>query len=83
MNNIICAEELFNNSYSQAAEMVNHPDKVEKLLKRLEKKLLDIPKLGGTLAYVPKMGMLINSWVKHEYTEVPIGTIAAVIGALL
>lgn len=77
------AEGLFQGSYLEAEEMIEHPDKVEKLLKRLEKKLLGVPKLGGALAYIPKMGMLINSWIKKEYADIPIGTIAAIISALI
>ena len=29
------------------------------------------------------MGMLVNSWCRREYTEVPIGIITAIIGVLV
>ena len=65
--------------------MLEDPGKIDRLLKRLEKKLRKIPslkKLGESLAYVPKMGMLLNSWIRKDYTDIPIGSIVAIIGAL-
>lgn len=82
-NGIIDAEELFQGSYEEAQEIIQDRGKVEKLLKRLERKLQGVPKLGNALAYVPKMGLLVNSWLKGEYTEVPVGILAAVIGVLI
>ena len=82
-NEIIDAEELFQENYREAEKMLNHPDKIDRMLKRLEKKLQGLPKLGGALAYIPKMGMLINSYIRGQYTDVPIGTIIGVIGVVM
>ena len=79
----IDTEELFQDSYEKAQDMIQDRGKAEKLLKRLERKLQNSSKLGKALAYIPKMGMLINSWLKGEYSEIPIGTLAAVIGVLI
>lgn len=80
---IIDAEEIFQENYQEAEKMLNHPDKIDRMLKRLEKKLKGLPKLGGALAYIPKMGMLINSYIRGQYTDVPIGTIVGVIGVVM
>lgn len=80
---IIDAEEIFQENYHEAEKMLNHPDKIDRMLKRLEKKLKGLPKLGGALAYIPKMGMLINSYIRGQYTDVPIGTIVGVIGVVM
>ena len=82
-NEIINAEELFLENNREAEKMLNHPDKIDRMLKRLEKKLQGLPKLGGALAYIPKMGMLINCYIRGQYTDVPIGTIVGVIGVIL
>ncbi len=82
-NVIINAEELFQSNYNDAQELIESPDKVDKLLKRLERKLQQVPKLGGALAYIPKMGLMVNSFFRKQYTEVPIGIITAIIGVLL
>ena len=81
-NKVINAEELFQDSTRKASRLVEKPDQIERLLKRLESKLRSVPKLGGTLASIPKMGMLLNSWIKGAYREIPIGSIAAVVGAV-
>lgn len=81
-NEFINVEVLFQENYQEAEKMYESPDKVDRLLKRLERKLQGIPNLGGTLAYIPKMAMLINSFIRGQYTQVPIGTIAGVIAVI-
>ena len=68
--------------YDEAKEVLNNSDKMERFLQRLERKLKIIPLAGEILAAVPVMASLIKSYVKKEYTDVPIGTIVAVISAL-
>ena len=83
MSHVINAKELFEGKRREAEKMASHPDQVEHLLKRLEGKLRSVPKLGGTLVYVPQLGMLINSWIRGDYKEVPIGSIVAALCALI
>lgn len=83
MSYVINAEELFAGKRREAEKMVERPDKVEHLLKRLESKLRSVPKLGGTLATVPQLGMLINSWIRGDYREIPIGSIVAALAAVI
>lgn len=68
--------------YDEAKEVLNNSDKMERFLQRLERKLKIIPLAGEKLAAVPVMASLIKSYVKKEYTDVPIGTIVVVISAL-
>ena len=82
-NDMIDAEELFQDSYQEAEKMLKNPSQINKLLKRLERKLQGIPKLGDALAYIPKMALLLNSVIRKEYTEVPVGIITAIIGVLV
>lgn len=82
-NEIINAEEIFQQNCRKAEKMLNHPDKIDRMLKHLEKKLQGIPKLGGALAYIPQMGMLINNYIRGQYKDVPIGTIIGVIGVIM
>ena len=67
----------------QAKELLVDEDKLEKFLIKLEKKLKVVPALGDTLAIVPTMISLVRSYVKKEYTEIPLGTIIAVVSALI
>ena len=64
-------------------EMLKDEDKMERFLQRLEKKLRVIPLAGNTLSDVPVMASLLRSFVKKEYTDIPIGTITAVVSALV
>ncbi len=77
------AEQAFQSSYAQAEKILDQPDQIEELLKRLEKKLKGLPVVGDAFSYIPAMGLLINSYVKQEYTKIPIGTITAVVGAII
>jgi len=76
-------DEAFANKCGKAEKMLENPDKVEKFLKRLEKKLQKLPVLNDALVYIPKMGLMLNSYIKKQYTEIPIGSIIAILGALL
>ena len=77
------AQEELEKGYAQAKKLLNNPDKIEKFLQRLEKKLKLIPLAGDRLAKIPIMISLIRSFVKKEYTDIPIGSVIAVISALI
>ena len=76
------AQEELEKGYGKAEKILKDEDKLERLLQRLEKKLKTIPKLGDILANVPIMVSLVRSYIKKEYTNIPIGTIIAVISAV-
>ena len=86
MENIVTHEEALKElekGYEKATAILQDEDKLEKLLQRLEKKLQSIPKIGDKLAHIPVFASLVKSYVKKEYTAVPIGTIVAVVSALV
>lgn len=77
------AKKQLESGYGEAEKILNDPDKLEKILQKLEKKLKDIPVLGENLSHIPAMISLIRSYIRKEYTELPKGSILAIISALL
>ena len=77
------AEEVLVSNFREAEEMLKDEDKMERFLHRLEKKLKKIPMAGDKLSKVPIMISLVRSYIKKEYTDIPIGTIIAIISALI
>jgi len=77
------AKEELEKGYEPAEKLLNDQDKIERFLQRLEKKLKVIPVAGDRLANIPIMASLLRSFVKKDYTDVPIGTIIAVTSALI
>ena len=77
------AHDVLNDNYAASEEILHDEDKLERLFQRLEKKLKIVPVVGSTLAEIPMMASLIKSYVQNEYTDIPIGTIVAVISALV
>lgn len=69
--------------YGEAEKILNDEDKLERFLQRLEQKLKVIPLVGDKLSKVPILVSLLNSYAKKEYTDIPIGTIIAIVGALI
>lgn len=69
--------------YIEADEILKDTDKLERFLQRLENKLKTIPLAGEKLSHIPVMVSLVKSYIKKEYTDIPIGTIIAVISALV
>lgn len=75
--------EFFEKSSSEAEEMLNDVDKLERFFQRLEKKLQTVPVAGNALAYIPLMMSLVRSYVKKEYTDPPLTSIMAIMLALI
>ena len=71
------------NGYDMAEELLKDTDKTEEFLNRLENKLKLIPKIGETLSMVPVLISLVRNYIRKEYTTVPLGTIVAVLSALI
>lgn len=68
--------------YDEAKKLLEDEDKTERFLQRLEKKLKTVPLAGEKLSYLPVMASLVRSFIKKEYTDIPIGSIIAIISAL-
>ena len=77
------AKEKLEDGYDEAEKLLNDKDKLEEFLQKLEKKLETIPKIGNALSALPTMVSLIKSYIKKEYTEIPLGTIISIISAAI
>lgn len=71
------------NGYGQARKVLYDADKLEKTLQKAEQKLKKIPKVGDVLAYFPIFVSIVRSYISKEYTEIPVGTIIAVLSAII
>ena len=69
--------------YKKAERLLHDEDKVERFLQRLEKKLKLIPFAGDMLSNVPILVSLVRNYIKKEYGDIPVGTIIAVLSALI
>ncbi len=69
--------------YDKAERMMQDTDKTERFLQRLEKKLTLIPVVGRKLSEVPVFISLVRSYINKEYTEIPLGTVIAILSALI
>ena len=83
MDKMMSAETYLKKNYDEAEEMLKDVDKVERFLLRLEKKLKEIPLAGDKLSEVPIMASLVRNYIRKEYTDIPIGTVIAIIAALI
>ncbi len=73
----------FEQSKQKAKKILNDKDKMDLFLERLEKKLSLIPIAGGMLSEIPVLISLVKAYVEKRYANVPIGTVIAIVGALL
>ena len=77
------AKNELDKNMKEAERILNDKDKMDEFLLKLEEKLKTIPLAGNALSMIPTMVSLIKSYIKKEYTDIPVGTITAVISALL
>ena len=77
------AKVVLESGYQNAEKLLKEPDKVEELLDRLELKLKVIPKLGGLLSNIPVMIAMVRDFIHKKYDKAPLGTIIAIVSALI
>ena len=82
MNKKTANEEL-EKGYKKAEKLIKDQQKTEEFLQKLEFKLKEIPKIGNTLAMIPTLISLVRSYIRKEYKNVPLGTIIAIVSALI
>ncbi len=68
---------------AKAEDLLKDKKKMERFLERLERKLSLIPVAGKYLSDVPVLISLVKAYVDKEYIDIPIGTIIAIVGALI
>lgn len=77
------ASKALHNGLMEAERILKDPQKMEHFFQSLEKKLKLVPGVGNKLADVPIMCSLVYNYVTKKYTEVPLGSILAIISALM
>ncbi|MEN6637505.1 MAG: YkvA family protein [Clostridiaceae bacterium] len=73
----------FDKSKEKAKKLLEDRDKMDRFLERLEKKLKHIPIVGGMLSEIPILIALVKAYIEKRYLDIPIGSIIAVVGALI
>ena len=73
----------FDKSKEKAKKLLENRDKMEHFLERLEKKLKHIPVVGGILSEIPTLISLVKAFIEKKYLEIPIGSVIAIVGALI
>lgn len=68
-------EKALQKNSKEAEELIQDEDKFENFVKRLEEKLELVPVIGKYLVDIANVISLVRSYIKKEYTEVPLGTI--------
>ena len=67
----------------QAEKLLHDRDKMEQFLGRLERKLSLIPVAGKYLSDIPVLISLVKAYIEKKYTAIPIGSIIAIVSALI
>ncbi len=67
----------------EAKSTIEDEDKFERFVQRLEKKLKLVPFIGKYLSDIACMVSLVRSYIKKEYTDIPIGTIISIVSTLV
>lgn len=76
------AKDILSSGISQASETLNDENKLKKLLERLDEKL-NTSKVTEMFENIPLFVSCLKSYLKKEYTEIPLGSILAIISALI
>lgn len=74
------------NNDSEALAIIKDLNKWENFKKKIEeflKKARKIPVLGGFVDDIITMVSLVDSYVKKEYMDIPVGTIVSIVAALI
>lgn len=72
-----------NKNVENAEQLISDVDQMERFLERLEQKLKKVPLVGKKLSNIPMLVSLVRSYIKKEYTDIPIGSVIAIVGALI
>lgn len=77
------AQNELKKGYKKAEILLHDENKLEIFLQKIENKLTIVPIVGNALSYIPVMISMIRSYVRKEYTEIPIGSIISMISVLI
>ena len=73
----------FEKSKEKAKKILEDRDRMDHFLDRLERKLKHIPVVGGILSEIPVLIALVKAFIEKRYLEIPIGSMIAIVGALI
>lgn len=76
-------KEVIENGKGQAKDLLDHPEKVDELLVKMEEELKEVPIGGQVLANIPLMISMVKSYISKEYTDVSAKVIITMISAFL
>ncbi len=76
------SEQISKNS-DAAEKLLKDEDRIERFLERLEHKLKKLPVVGKKLSNVPMLVSLVRAYVQKDYQDIPIGSIIAIVSALI
>jgi len=76
------SEQISKNS-KEAENLLNDEDRMERFLERLEHKIKKVPIVGKKLSNAPMLVSLVRSYVRKDYQDIPIGSIIAIVSALI
>lgn len=71
---------------SEALAIIKDPNKWKNFKERVEefsKKAKKIPVIGGIVDDITSMVSLVDSYIKKEYVDIPVGTIISIVAALI
>lgn len=71
------------NNEEKAKKLLEDTDKLETFLINLENKLKLIPLAGNSLSNVPLLISCLRSYIKKEYTKIPLGSLIAILASLI
>ncbi len=82
------ATNLLQSGYARAEETIRDGDKIEELLRRAEESLKSVrvagfQQIAEAVSYVPVFISLVRAYIKGTYRDVPVGSIIAVVSALI
>ncbi|MCF0108757.1 MAG: DUF1232 domain-containing protein [Erysipelotrichaceae bacterium] len=77
------AAQALKKGFGKAKAILEDDAKMEGFLKKLERKLKKIPMVGGKLSKVPVLASMVRAYALKQYKDVPVGTIIAIISALV
>lgn len=76
-------ESQISKNTKEAEELLKDEERMERFLERLERKLEKVPVVGKQLSNIPMLVSLVRSYIRKDYRDVPLGSIIAIVSALI
>ena len=76
-------ESQISKNTKEAEELLKDEDRMERFLQRLEREPEEVPVVGKQLSNIPMLVSLVRSYIRKDYRDVPLGSIIAIVSALI